>query len=160
MFSSLPRSIPCLGFAHSGPPLKRFRVPTRAAVPVRSAIPPCLDDDVVANQGVPMHTFALQRLSGPRPRGAHQILSQRHWVEVVRVDAMADAAQVIQREAVGNRPDLQLIRESVGEPLAALDVEVPVASSDAASPQPTLAGLIDFRPEPFADIHHGVILTC
>lgn len=73
-----------------------------------------------------------------------------HWFEVCRVHAVLDPAQVINGQALGDRPNMIFVRPSMGRHAAPAVVEHPVPlRGGPASPQPapTIA-LDDPRREP------------
>ena len=71
---------------------------------------------------------------------------------MLRVDAMADTAQVVELKSIGYQANEVLVGPTVGEnhlPFTATDSELDVTSCgvDVGSPEPALTGSVDSREE-------------
>lgn len=88
---------------------------------------------VVAGENVSTPAVAAKR---PRPSNANaaHVLGVRHWFQVVRVDARADAAQMVELKTLRNRADHPFVGDSINLlPTKRRGITVPVAY---ARPEP------------------------
>jgi hypothetical protein len=104
---------------------------------------------------------------------AKDVLVERDGFEVLRVDAVPDAAEVIEREPIGDRTDEQLVRDAVrSDEMLPVELEPAVAVIEPALPEPAPVfrhldareQAVDrahrlFRPRPVGGRSHGVVVV-
>jgi hypothetical protein len=84
---------------------------------------------------------ALAAVRAPEDYGrsfaAQAVFRRGDGFQMVRVDASAVAAEVVQVQALGDRPNTHLIHGSVRRDLPSAEVHAPVAILERALPLPT-----------------------
>ena len=82
----------------------------------------------------------------PPPDSASRVLSVRNRLQMLGVNAVANAAKVIQFQPLGDRASMHLPRKAVGARFAGLSVAVLI---ERWLPEPTRLRLFDSRPKGF-----------
>jgi hypothetical protein len=89
-----------------------------------------------------------------RTHAAAQILAHRHRLKMHGIHAVPDPAEMVERKALWDRPDQQLVGITVGTYLPAADsasTDMAVSMSESPGPQPARLGLLNFGPEALLD---------
>ena len=90
---------------------------------------------------MPVHAVGCPRFVEDAEASVRVFL-QRDWLEVRRVHAMANAAEMVKRQSARDRADQLFIGESVGEstdPLSELELSIP-ATVQLPTPEPARIG--------------------
>ncbi len=83
-------------------------------------------------------------LGSDRERTSQDILSPSANLQMVRITAAPNTAKVIESRAFGDRASGHLVEQAVGQPLLAIEVELPVAlSEDGSFPEPASLSEVD-----------------
>jgi hypothetical protein len=125
--------------------MRRGVVRLRLALPVALAAPPSSGSrvNVGVRLGVAVATRAppLRSLAGPRDPSscpALDVLDVGHNIDVRRVDAPGDAAEVIAFEAWRDRPAYNLVDDPVSLPHLPVELDVPITPAvSRPDPLPT-----------------------
>ena len=109
--------------------------------------------EVVAGQRVPLHTVGLTRVVSGRMNAPQDVPAVCDWLQVRWVDARAVSAEMVECQAVRNRPDDHLVSDSMSlearsrlVPLPT-DPELPISPDGRGCPVPAPVGLVDVAPE-------------
>lgn len=91
--------------------------------------------------------------STPNKRAPSHILSPRHWLKMLRANAVSHPAKMIQLESRRNRTDLFFISPSVGSHMSMVVPKSPVATYiQGGGPQPAAISLGYLRPKSLMNI--------
>jgi hypothetical protein len=79
---------------------------------------------------------------------AASVLGEGHRLQVVRVDARGNPAEVVESQSVRDYTLRHLVGDSVSRLDLAVDLDVPVSEGvTSAGPQPAIPGLVNLLPE-------------
>lgn len=102
---------------------------------------------------VTFRAMGLSGVSGGKAFASQHVLASRYWLKVCRVDTPAVAAEVVDRQPIGDRPNVQFIRPTVGQPDGLPVLAVTVV---AESPRPPPAFTI-WRPPIRKQLRRGLL---
>lgn len=99
-------------------------------------------------EGVAVNAVRLTSFSSGWRFATKNILALCHWLQMVRIDAMADPAKVVELHPVGDRSNAELVRPAMREGRSPIQPHVSVAiRTHGAAPQPAAIRELDIAPD-------------
>lgn len=104
-----------------------------------------------SEEWVALRTVGLGGVDGAKANATADIFGMGDGFEMVRVYTKSNAAEVVEGESVRDRPNEELVSDTVNALPAMIEPKVAICPANGSRPEPAPGGLLDLRPKAGGD---------